>query len=197
MTVPAPDDRTLDDRTLIDRCRGGDERAWTILVERYERLVYAIPRRCGLPADLADDVFQEVFATLLRRMDALRNPQGIGRWLITTTHRECWKRYPARAAIPAGADPPAGAPPPEAGLLDIERRQELHGALQRLGGRCEALLRAIFAGPEGRGYDAVARELDMPVGSIGPTRARCLAKLLAIMEEQGQTGGDPDATGDR
>ena len=78
------------DPRLIARCVDGDQAAWDDLVDRYGRLVYSIARRYGLDAD-ADDVFQNVFSALFRSLDRLRDKGRLSSWLITTTHRECWR----------------------------------------------------------------------------------------------------------
>ncbi|UCD75505.1 MAG: sigma-70 family RNA polymerase sigma factor [Phycisphaerales bacterium] len=174
------------DYELICACRSGDEEAWRELVSRYGRLVFSIPRRYGLSPQASEDVFQEVFAILVRQLPTIRNPTGLPKWLITTTHRvSCRISKQGRTESTHVADTvdPHGPPPEE--ISRWERQQLVRECLRRLGGRCEELLTALYMGRGQVGYEEISRSLDMPIGSIGPTRARCLQKLLEIMEDYG------------
>ena len=79
------------DETLVLACRGGDPNAWAALIDRYQRLIYAIARRAGLDEDQSADVFQRVFATLVEHLDRVENPALIGAWLATTARHEAWR----------------------------------------------------------------------------------------------------------
>ena len=79
------------DRELLNACRAGEESSWEVLVERYQRLIYAIPRRAGLNEDQASEVFQEVFATLLQKLDDITDPDRLHAWLVTTARRKTWR----------------------------------------------------------------------------------------------------------
>src|SRR6185503_14021495 len=79
------------DRVLLKACREGDESAWEVLVERYQRLIYAIPRRAGLNEDQASEVFQEVFTTLLQKLNDITDPDRLHAWLVTTARRKTWR----------------------------------------------------------------------------------------------------------
>jgi RNA polymerase sigma factor (sigma-70 family) len=174
------------DPALVESCLNGDPQAWDELVERYGRLVYSIPRRIGLSAADADDVFQDVFATLLRSLGSLRDRTRLSAWLITTTRRECWRRgrsSPRHAELDESlAD---GAPPAVDEITRWEREQGVREAVRRLDDRCSALLTALFLDATSPSYEAIAARLGMPVGSIGPTRARCFRKLEAHLRELG------------
>lgn len=174
------------DAELVRACRAGDARAWEQLVERYGRLVAAIPRRMGMSSVDADDVFQDVFALLLRHLDSLRDEQRLAAWLITTTRRECWRRLRReRAHAELSEETPADDP----GLLEEiargEREQAVRQAMLRLDPRCRDLLTALFLDASQPDYGAIARRLDMAVGSIGPTRARCFRKLDGFLRDLG------------
>lgn len=188
---------TWSDSELIQACLGGNQDAWNELVDRYGRLVYSITRRCGLSEADSDDVFQEVFMILYRKLHALRDPSRVSAWLIRITHRECHrvgKRYGRHASleeIPADA----GAPANEYAASQ-EQQHLVRQALRQLGGRSERLLTALFSGCGQPGYKAVAVQLDMTAGSIGPTRARCFKKLEAILIEMGLDGTDEGAASD-
>ena len=79
------------DEQLVRACQRGDEDAWEQLITRYRRLVYTIPRRAGLDDDLAAEVFQRVFITLLESIDRIEQPARISTWLVTTARRETWR----------------------------------------------------------------------------------------------------------
>jgi len=167
----------------VAACIAGEEAAWNELVCRYGQLVFSIPRRYGLDRDSCEDIFQEVFTILVRQLPGIRRRTGLPKWFITTTHRVCrsWFRRARRRAEEISRVVEAPAPPPEL-IEQWERCQAVRQALRRLGGRCRELLTALYADQAPESYEDVARQLDMPMGSIGPTRARCLGKLLELIE---------------
>lgn len=174
------------DPALVQACLAGDEAAWEELVDRYGRLVYSIPRRNGLAEADADDVFQNVFATLFRRLGDLRDQTRLSSWLITTAHRESWRVGKlARRSVELDDGVASAAAPPLDEVARAEREQAVRQALRRLDGRCRELLTALFLAPETPSYEAIGARLGMPVGSIGPTRARCFTKLEAVLRELG------------
>lgn len=171
----------MTDQDLIEQCLRGDESAWATLVERYGRLVYAMPRRFGLDAETADDVFQEVFVVLLRQLPGLRNRSALPKWLMQTalhvTRRTLRRR---QLSLSPELEQVLQAPPTQDDLGRWERDEDLHRALGRLSASCRDLLLALY-GPGQMEYRQVAEHLAMPIGSIGPTRARCLRKLLELI----------------
>ncbi|MCP3905126.1 MAG: sigma-70 family RNA polymerase sigma factor [Planctomycetes bacterium] len=176
------------DQALVEACVSGDDRAWEELVRRYQRLVFSIARRSGLDVTAAEDVAQEVFAALVRHLSGLRSHRALPQWLMTTAQRVAVRhRQRARPVATDSADAIESAMPPE--LLDRwERQNQVLEALRHLGGRCEELLVALYVQSGPPRYEEVARKLDMPVGSIGPSRARCLEKLLEILERSPDPG---------
>jgi RNA polymerase sigma factor (sigma-70 family) len=184
-------DQPQDDGEIIARCRAGDERAWAALVERYGRLVYSVPFSLKLPAEGCDDVFQEVFMAVLRTLPTLRDQKSLPKWLMTIAHHASY-RWTRRMRSPGAADlspvPPLPGGPAHEDLIRWERQELVRRALARLGGNCERLLRALFRRTDGGGYHEVAAQLGMPVGSIGPTRNRCLRKLMDILDEMAPEG---------
>ncbi len=166
---------------LLRACIAGDNSAWKELVERYERLIFSIPRRYGLEREVSQDIFQEVFSILFLQLPRIKRQSGLPKWFITTTHRVCrqWLRQAQRSSGKYAELVEAPAPPPELVLL-WERRQHVREALRRLGGRCEELLMALYTN-QPVSYEDVARRLGMPLGSIGPMRARCLQKLMDVL----------------
>ena len=188
-----PEPSSPDDSSLVERCRAGDETAWEQLVIRYQRLVHAIVRRAGLDEQTAADIFQTVFLRLLEHLPRLADPGRLQAWIVTTAKREAWLQHrrgrrlvsmtvdeadePGEDESWAGADP---APGPEATVEYWQQVAQVRQGLERLDEPCRRLLQVLF-GDETGGYEQMARELGMPVGSIGPTRARCLAKLRRLI----------------
>ncbi len=167
----------------MSACLAGDQDAWRELVARYSRLVYSIPRRYRLDSEVCDDVFQEVFAVFVRQLPGIRRRTGLPKWFITTTHRVCRQWFTQTDATTTDESKLLSArrPPPDM-LVQLEQQHLVRQALRRLGGRCEQLLVALYTNQGGPGYEEVSTKLDMPQGSIGPARARCLRKLLEIMD---------------
>lgn len=179
-----------DDHALIAACLRGDDDAWASLIERYERLVYSIPRRAGLDPEASEEIFQDVFAALVAALPRLQRRTALPKWLMTVAHRATmrWKRR-ARGVDPSELAAESGDEPPIATLARWEQQHLVHLALAELDPPCRTLLDALFRDAERPGYDRIAARLGIPVGSIGPTRARCLRKLLALLEA---LGGDAD-----
>ncbi|MHC4413814.1 MAG: RNA polymerase sigma factor [Planctomycetota bacterium] len=184
---------TRSDATLVQSCLAGSEAAWDELVERYGRLVYSIARRYGFSEADADDLFQNVFAILHRKLDSVRDYDRLSAWLIRTTHRECF-RIGRRSGRHAELDQSIVDPGAPAGEQAVawERQHLVRQALARLGGQCEQLLTALFLASGQPSYQAIAERLGMKVGSIGPTRARCFEKLEKILKEMGLRPGSED-----
>lgn len=179
--------REASDAELVSRCAGGDERAWDALVQRHSPLVFTIARRAGLDQTGAEDVTQTVFLSLFRELGSMRDGQSVSKWLIVVGRRQALKerQRQARAGTPDGAGAAGAIAPSEPdGPEAWERRAAVREAVRVLGGRCRDLLAALFLGADQPDYDHVAERLGMPRGSIGPTRARCLAKLLELMRER-------------
>ena len=174
------------DPELIKRCLRGEQAAWDELVERYGRLVYSVPRRYGLSEADASDVMQNVFVTAFRRLETLEDHTRLSAWLITTAHRESWRvgKKSGRAQHLDEAITDLGSPSDDQ-VESWDRQHLVRVGLERLGGRCQELLTALFLEPAEASYEELARRLDMKVGSIGPTRARCFKKLESILAELG------------
>lgn len=179
------------DADLVNACREGQAGAWDALVARYERLVYTIPFRYGLPQWEADDVFQSVWMALLNHLPRLKEPERIAAWLVTTARRACWDRRRGAEHERTRSVDPADLPEPEPWFESVspeeivtrfDDHRALHGALRQLGERCRRLLHYLYSDPEQLPYADIAVRLNMAVGSIGPTRARCLEKLRGLLE---------------
>jgi RNA polymerase sigma factor (sigma-70 family) len=184
------------DEQLIAACRSGDENAWDALVERYERLVYTVPARYGLTSSEIDDVFQSVWLSLLKNLNKLREPDRVSAWLVTTARRECWERRRGadyERTVTSDLDTlltdRAGEElPPEDVVVTFRQYETLRGAMATLGDRCRKLLWMLYYDSNVPSYADVADQLEMPIGSIGPMRARCLKKLRGILTNL--TGGE-------
>lgn len=175
------------DATLIRRCRQGDERAWEMLLDRYQQPVYGIARSQGLNPEDAADVAQTVFTILLQSLDRLPDDSNLGGWLRVVTQRQAWRllRRNRRELTGELDDIAASSELLGQEAPDLIGRWELltqlQAALQRLSRRCRRLLQALYFTADRPSYADVARSLGIPVGSIGPTRARCLKKLKELM----------------
>jgi RNA polymerase sigma factor (sigma-70 family) len=140
-------------------------------------------------------VHQTVFASLIHHLGDVRDRERLSSWLITTATRECWRLRRLAATRNARStevdlETSVEVPMPETDRGE-ERRQLVREALDRLNDRCRHLLRVLFSGSDEPHYPKIAEQLDIPVGSIGPTRARCLSKLEAILRTLGLAGSDP------
>jgi RNA polymerase sigma factor (sigma-70 family) len=190
------------DAELLALCKAGQAHGWRLLVQRYQRLVYAVARRAGLDEHAAADVFQTVFSRLLQALPKIQQPDRLRAWIVTTAKREVLLQLrrgqrtvsltPATEGDPDAAD---DAPLPEQAIDDLQQMHLLRLAMAQLDARCHGLLTLLFADEEDRlPYEHIAIRLDMPAGSIGPTRARCLGKLrtlLARAEPRAASRGEP------
>jgi RNA polymerase sigma factor (sigma-70 family) len=184
-TGQARADRTARMGACLERARDGDITALTEVVRELNPLLWHVARGEGLTAEDSADVVQMAWLELLRRLHDIRSPQALTSWLVTATRREAWRaRERSRRRASDGAEQLEAISDPDPGpgelLLSDERDQTLWRHFQRLPERCRVLLRIVahVARPD---YSAVAEALDMPIGSIGPTRGRCLAKLRAML----------------
>jgi RNA polymerase sigma factor (sigma-70 family) len=181
------------DEALIHACRRGDQAAWEQLIERYQRLIYSIPRRAGLDEDQAADVFQRVFAALVQKLDQIEQPERIGAWLTTTARREVWRITRRERFVTSfssdvedlAADLPDDMPAPDEMLVRLEEQHKVRTALAALDERCRRLLILLFYRSEPAHYAEIAAALGTSEGSIGPTRARCLQKLRRLLSSLG------------
>lgn len=175
-----------DDATLIAGCLAGDSRCWHALIERYARLVESVPRRYRFTSADCEDVAQSVFIKLYQNLDKLREQAKLSSWLITTAHRESWRvGRKSNRYTQLNEDFHSLAEPDPEDMDQWERQHLVNEGLKSLGGRCEPLLRALFYSTGDVSYELIAKDLGVPIGSIGPTRARCLQKLERILRKAG------------
>jgi RNA polymerase sigma factor (sigma-70 family) len=167
---------------LLARAAKGDQRAWDAIVNRYSGLVWSVCRSCGLNQADAAEVSQTTWLRMVQHVDSIRQPERLGAWLSMTARRESWRihRQTGRTVLVEETDLFEGVQAPsdevDRGLLDAERRQALEEAFLTLSPHCQRVMRMLMTDPA-PSYAEVAAALDMPVGSIGPTRGRCLSAL--------------------
>ncbi len=168
---------------LVDRVCGGDHEAWNELIERYAPLVWSICARYQLERQDVDDVGQSVWLLLVENIADLREPAALPGWLATTTKRECLRvvrdvRRRDRQGLPADDQmpPDLSAAVIEQEIIEAELNAALRTAFARLPAHCHELLSLLISDPP-LGYAQISQRLRIPVGSIGPTRARCLERL--------------------
>ena len=168
---------------LVTRARNGDTQAWHALVELYAPLIWSICRRYRLADADAQDVSQDIWLHLVRNLNTLRDPAALPGWLATTTRRECGRKVRAAAAphaagylLDAEILPDKRAATADQELLKAERHAALREAFAALPPPGRQLIAMLTADPPVP-YTEISARLGIPVGSIGPTRRRCLDKI--------------------
>ena len=164
---------------LVERARGGDQSAWSEIVDRFAGLVWSVARGYALnPAD-ALDAAQTTWLRLVEHLDRIREPEHLGAWLATTARRESLRLIQLRkreCPTEELEEVDALEPEPLDGLIQAERKEALSRAVASLSSRGQAVVRLLFSDEE-PSYDQISVRLGMPVGAIGPTRRRCLDQL--------------------
>jgi RNA polymerase sigma factor (sigma-70 family) len=194
--APTPDGVSVwgESAQLFRRWCAGDNDGLDGLVRVLTPVLWHVVRSAGLDRDRTEDVVQTAWLTLVRRRDSVADPQAIAGWLITTARREAWRVAREESkATPHDDDVIASLvafqPGAETEAVVRDETDRLWECVQQLPSRCQRLLRTIAFDikPD---YEGIARDLDMPIGSIGPTRGRCLAKLKTLLGDA--SGGDHD-----
>lgn len=163
--------------------RDGDSRALEAMVETLTPLLWHIVRAYGLDTATAEDVVQNTWLTLVRKADTVAEPQAVLRWLTVTARRDAWRAARTTNRMDLTDDMSAldvreARESVEDDVLRAADQRVLWAAVGRLNERCQRLLR-IIAFHDRPDYAALSQELGMPMGSIGPTRGRCLDKVRA------------------
>lgn len=182
------------DSELVKACLEGDSTAWEALIVRYQRLIYSIPLKSRLSHDDAADIFQSVCLKLYEKLASLRDHEKLSSWIITTTTRECWrlanrlrKEQPKNESESEEADEKLQQLASDSPLIDeqriqMEQQQAVRQAVGALPERCKDLVTLLFYKQDEVSYTEISRQMDMPIASIGPTRARCLEKLRKLLQ---------------
>jgi RNA polymerase sigma factor (sigma-70 family) len=172
---------------LLAAAEQGNQQAWDALVDRYGRLVWSVVRGFRFDSATAADVSQTVWLRLVEHCGRIRDPERLPAWLATTARNESIRatRRMARAvptefSVEMADD---AAPPLDERLLEDEQLRTALAAFDQMAPKCQELLRLLCTDPP-LDYEAVSQVLEMPIGSIGPTRARCLERLRRHMETQ-------------
>jgi RNA polymerase sigma factor (sigma-70 family) len=172
---------------LVGAAAKGDQRAWQELVERFSGLVWSVARAYGLSETDAADVVQTAWLRLVENLHRVRDAERVGAWLAATARHEALRMLRvAGRQLPVGDDAelvPSGLVQvtPESVALAAEQRSIVWRAFAALPPSCQRLLRVLMADPP-PSYQEAAAALDMPVGSLGPTRGRCLDRLRRLAD---------------
>ena len=173
--------------SLVTACVAGDQQAWHTLVEQFSPLVWTIARSHRLSPDDCQDVYQLTWMRAVQHLHKLHTPDRLAAWLTTTARRECLRQLElSRRHVPVGDKALLDAPgphadPPDDAVIRRERNSEVLTAFRKLPARDQALLGVLMADPA-PSYDEASRILGVPIGSIGPTRQRALARLRGMLE---------------
>jgi RNA polymerase sigma factor (sigma-70 family) len=160
------------------------------LLDRYERLVFSVPRRYGLSREDAADITQLTFTILVQSMDTLPEDSRLGAWLVTVARRHTWRLLNRKRREVEAEEHSSSSEGPEllsnSGTKDLEHwelTECLNHGLSVVDKTCRDLLSALYLEPEQPSYAEVAARLGMAVGSVGPTRIRCLKRLREMLGE--------------
>lgn len=180
------------DAELVKSCRRGDEFAWNALVDRYQRLIFAIPRRAGLSESQAADILQEVFLTLFEKLDEIQQPERIRSWLVTTAKFKTWSFVRREKGFHSPgreeemelemANLPDNSLLADEKLIVLEEQHLIRTALKELEEKCQKILAMIYLTEPAASYAEVATAIGVGATSISPLRTRCLKKLEKILK---------------
>lgn len=176
---------SLDITMLVKHAGAGDTRAWERLIGKYGRLIWSITREFNLVESDAADIFQTTWMRLVEHIDRLDRPDRVGSWLAATARNECLRCLASRKRLvlapeDVAFDGPAHDSEVDDALLADERARTVREAMAHLPWRWQRLLELLMADPPAS-YAEISDELGLPVGSIGPTRGRCLARLRTLI----------------
>jgi len=179
------------DAELIRDCRSGSQSAWDELVARYQRLIFAIPRRAGLSDEQSADVFQEVFLTLFEKLDAIEQPEKIRSWIVTTAKFKTWATVRGSKGLYSPetdeeleremANLADAAPLADDMLIELEQQHLIRTSLKTLEERCQKIIAMLYLRVAAASYSEVAAEVGVGETSISPLRSRCLKKLEKLL----------------
>lgn len=187
LDVTGPNVSDLDVARLVRRAAGGDALAWEQLIDKFGRLIWSITRDFKLVESDAADVFQTTWMRLVEHIHRIEHPDRVGSWLAATARNECLRCLASHKRVVLATEDLTLELPAEPGtevdeaLLAGERAQIVREAITQLPRRWQRLMELLMADPPAS-YAEISDELGLPVGSIGPTRGRCLARLRDLLE---------------
>jgi RNA polymerase sigma factor (sigma-70 family) len=163
---------------LIESCLEGDQDAWAELIDRFQRLIYSVAHAMCRSSEDAADVFQQVCMELYQRLPEVRDTETLPAWLITVTKRQAIASLKStKALVPLIDEHPHGVDH----ITMIENEHLVERGMLGLPEQCRQLLDLLYRQPSELSYAEIAQRLGVPVSSIGPMRARCLAKLRKLL----------------
>lgn len=167
---------------LVAACLAGDESAWTALVSRYHPLVVRLARTTGLSGADIEDVFQNVCLKMWLHLKGLRETEKLTAWVAAVTRQECFRivRRPLEQPLDSVELSTTDSTPIETALIEAEQRELVRLGVEQLSPRCRELLNLLY-GEDRASYVEVSERMNIPQGSIGPRRARCLDYLRKRM----------------
>lgn len=177
----------LDVARLVRRAGSGDPQAWERLIDKYGRLIWSITREFKLVESDAADVFQITWMRLIEHIDRIEHPDRVGAWLAATARNECLRCLASHKRLVLAHEdvvldgPAEHGPEVDEALLAAERAGVVRAAMAHLPQRWQRLMELLMADPPAS-YAEISDELGLPIGSIGPTRGRCLARLRVLLE---------------
>jgi RNA polymerase sigma factor (sigma-70 family) len=177
----------LDVTRLVRRAANGDPRAWEQLIDKYGRLIWSITTGFKLVESDAADVFQTTWMRLIEHIDRIEHADRVGSWLAATARNECLRLLATRKRLVLVHEndsfdgPVPHEPQVDEALLAAERAEVVREAMTHLPRRWQRLMEMLMSDPPAS-YAEISDELGLPVGSIGPTRGRCLARLRVLLE---------------
>jgi RNA polymerase sigma factor (sigma-70 family) len=177
---------------LLTLAKSGDETAWSELVDRFSQMVWAIARNFRLDDATAKDVSQTVWLRLVENIDRIDDPERLPGWLATTSRREALRVQGMRdRLIPTDFkyDVPDERPSLETMLVEDEEAREVVVAFETLSDDCRQLLRLLTTEPP-LSYEVISEVLGRPIGSLGPTRSRCIERLKSAISTRISGGLD-------
>lgn len=185
--------RSMDrsDADLWKACVAGDALAWEQLVDRFQRLIYSIPRRAGLSEEQCSDVFQDVFLLLFQKLDQIEQPDRIRSWIVTTSKFKTWGIVRSSKGLHAPAEDGEmelemerfadHSPLADELLIELEQQHLIRTALKHLDEKCRTIISMIYLSEPAASYLEVGKAIGVGETSISPMRSRCLKKLEKLL----------------
>ena len=181
--------KSLGDPEIVALCLSGDAKAWETLILRYRRLIFSIPVKFSFSTADASDVFQAVCLKLIEHLHELKDETKVSAWLITTTTRQCIHVRAQR--IRESSSDEDFEEPADSGVnveeiqIQTQEQQAIRDSVEEMPDRCRKLLELLYFDLKNPSYEEIGQTMNMPVASIGPTRARCLEKLRTVLRRKG------------